>query len=288
MYSSDNDLNAFLAKSDQLVLVEITSVHGSTPRNENTWMLVSEDHIFRTIGGGQLENLAIENARRMLLGQNTKQQDLQISLGPHTGQCCGGVVHLSISYLNKNSLDEIRKKHQEELDDLPHVYIFGAGHVGKALCRSMSLLPVLPILIDTREAELSSAPNYMEKRLSAVPEAEVRKAPSNSSFIILTHDHSLDFLIAREALMRRDTAYVGMIGSKTKRATFRNWLRRENGDESGIQHLTCPIGSNAIKDKRPEVIAAFVSAEIMAHLNEVELQENQPETTPSPSGIKTV
>ena len=66
---------------------------------------------------------------------------------------------------------------------------------------------------------------------------------------------------------RGDATYVGMIGSKTKRATFRNWLRRENGNDALIQKLTCPIGHPNVKDKRPEVIAALVSSEIMVHLH---------------------
>ena len=116
-------------------------------------------------------------------------------------------------------------------------------------------------LIDQRTAELALAPG-VPGELTPLPEAEVRRAPPGSAYVILTHDHALDFLIAAEALARGDAAYVGMIGSATKRATFSRFAR-SRGIAPGP--LTCPIGGT-VRDKRPEVIAAFTAAEIMATL----------------------
>jgi xanthine dehydrogenase accessory factor len=100
-----------------------------------------------------------------------------------------------------------------------------------------------------------------------MPEAVVREAPAGSAFAILTHDHALDFLIVAEALKRDDTAYVGMIGSKTKKATFKNWfLKSAEGSDAQFARLVSPIGGNAVKDKRPPVIAALAAAEIMTAL----------------------
>jgi len=95
----------------------------------------------------------------------------------------------------------------------------------------------------------------------------VKDMPAGAALVILTHDHALDFLIAREALARADLAYAGMIGSATKRATFANWLSREAGGErSWLDRLTLPIGGSAVKDKRPHVIAAMTAAEILTAL----------------------
>lgn len=84
---------------------------------------------------------------------------------------------------------------------------------------------------------------------------------------MLTHDHALDFLLTREALAReqsaQDVAYVGMIGSKTKRATFARWLEQETGSLDGMDRLTMPIGASKLNDKRPAVIAAMVAAELI-------------------------
>jgi xanthine dehydrogenase accessory factor len=100
-----------------------------------------------------------------------------------------------------------------------------------------------------------------------MPEALVAEIPAGSALVILTHDHALDFLIAREALARTDLAYTGMIGSATKRATFASWLSREGGGErTWLDRLTLPIGGSAVRDKRPEVIAAMTTAEILAAL----------------------
>ena len=108
----------------------------------------------------------------------------------------------------------------------------------------------------------------VETRLTAMPEEMVREAPSGSAFAVLTHDHALDFLIAAEALKRTDTAYVGMIGSKTKKATFRNWfLKTAGGTEAEFERLVSPIGGDAVKDKRPPVIAALAAAEMMTALS---------------------
>ena len=81
---------------------------------------------------------------------------------------------------------------------------------------------------------------------------------------MLTHDHSLDFLVSAEALARGDAAYVGMIGSATKRASFKAWARREAGQSD--DKLICPIGAGGSRDKRPAVIAAQVVAEVITAL----------------------
>lgn len=97
--------------------------------------------------------------------------------------------------------------------------------------------------------------------LTALPEETVRRAEPGAAFVVLTHDHALDFLIAREALARGDAAYVGMIGSRTKRVSFDRWLREAGPVDTGA--LVCPIGGAGRPDKRPEVIAAFAAVEIM-------------------------
>lgn len=270
MYKKRHDAVSFLKDTGAIARVEISSIHGSTPRDQDAWMLVSEHKIFKTIGGGQLEKIAIEKARTLLNGDKIAPIQMQIPLGPHIGQCCGGTVHLSIQKLDEDALKILIQKTQDELSELPNIYIFGAGHVGIALAETLSLLPLNPILIDSRKSELNAVPDHIETRLSAMPETYVRSAPKGKAIIILTHDHALDFLIAQEALLRDDFAYIGMIGSKTKRATFKNWYRRENGHDTdqAIEKLTCPIGNHMISDKRPEVIAALTASEIIVTLDQ--------------------
>ncbi|MDO5369058.1 xanthine dehydrogenase accessory protein XdhC [Paracoccus sp. (in: a-proteobacteria)] len=231
-----------------MIRVRITRARGSTPREEGAEMMVGADAVTGTIGGGQLEYLAIDRARQML-ARGELRAVMDVPLGPEIGQCCGGRVELT---LDREPASPAPLK--------PSVLIFGAGHVGRALARAMLPLPVKLRLIDQRPAELALAD--VPGELTPLPEAEVRRAPSGSAYVILTHDHALDFLIAAEALARGDAAYVGMIGSATKRATFARFARQRGIDPAP---LTCPIGGT-VRDKRPEVIAAFTATEIMATL----------------------
>lgn len=259
------ELEDFLASAPAAALVEVTSARGSTPREQGAWMLVSPAAIHGTIGGGQLEFLAIARARE-LIAANTASGVMDIPLGPEIGQCCGGRVELGISLVDAATRDMLHARAASEDEALPHVYLFGGGHVGHALARAMALLPVRPIVVETRAEALDGMPADVEARLTPVPEESVRGAPAGSAFVVLTHDHALDFLIVAEALKHGDAAYVGMIGSKTKRATFRSWyLREAAGSVEAEARLVSPIGGET-GDKRPAVIAALAAAEIMASL----------------------
>ena len=260
------ELDRFLASSPDIALVEVIEAKGSTPRGVATWMLVSPEASFGTIGGGQLEFMAIARARQMI-EQKVEVSKLDVPLGPEIGQCCGGRVTLYLAMLDEELRAAIPERivHEEELQ--PHVYLFGGGHVGHALARALSLLPLTVTLVETRPEELRGIPDGVRSIETAVPEEVVRDAPQGSAFVVLTHDHALDFLIVAEALAREDVVYVGMIGSKTKKATFRSWyLREAAGNETGFERLVCPIGGSEVKDKRPAVIAAMVAAELLRYL----------------------
>lgn len=263
MAAAREDLREFLRDEADCVLVEVTDADGSTPRDTDAWMLVSRNRIFATIGGGQLEYLAIDHARRASR-QRQPFEPITVPLGPEIGQCCGGRVRLSFTAMTEKLSEELIARSDAEMTRRPHVCIFGAGHVGRALAIALAPAPVRTVLVDTREQELRDLEiPGVETRLTPVPEAVVRDAPAGSAFVILTHDHALDFLIAAEALSRGDAAYVGMIGSKTKRVTFRSWLSREIGRRELSERLACPIGGGAVKDKRPAVIATLAAAEIL-------------------------
>ncbi|RVG81235.1 xanthine dehydrogenase accessory protein XdhC [Sinorhizobium meliloti] len=270
------DIRDFLSRGTACVLVKVASAAGSTPRDADAWMLVSKDRTFSTIGGGQLEFMAIDHARKLVQGANADLR-LAIPLGPEIGQCCGGHVALSFKKVDADTRAALIERSDDEIAHRPHVYIFGAGHVGNALAMALSHVPLRTVLVDTREHELSAADvPGIETCLTAMPEAIVRDAPPDSAFVVLTHDHALDFLIATEALGREDASYVGMIGSKTKRATFKNWLSREVDRPELFGRLVCPIGGTAVKDKRPPVIAALAAAEILTAALNRHLQPRAP------------
>ena len=262
-------LKAFLDAGDPTALVEVARARGSTPREEGARMLVSPTSIHGTIGGGQLEFMAIDQARQMLAdAKGPHELMLDIPLGPEIGQCCGGRVEVLVRLVDDELKAELLRNAEAEDARLPHIYIFGGGHVGQALAGALSLLPVKAAVIETRAEALEGMPASVETRLTSVPEEMVRSAPAGAAFVVLTHDHALDFLIVAEALKRNDAAYVGMIGSKTKKATFRSWyLKSAGGNEADFARLVSPIGGDAVKDKRPAVIAALAAAEIMMALS---------------------
>ncbi|RWA83899.1 xanthine dehydrogenase accessory protein XdhC [Mesorhizobium sp.] len=314
MNSNVQSLKAFLGQTGRVALVEVAATKGSTPREAGAFMLVSASAIFGTIGGGQLEFMAIDKARQLisplegemaakrpegvLSGGTTRASStaaatppggsattlpsrgrearievdevcatLDVPLGPEIGQCCGGRVEVLIRPVDAALEQELIAKAEAEAAYLPHVYLFGGGHVGQALAASLSLLPIHAVVVETRADALEGMPETVETRLTPMPESAVREAPAGSAFAILTHDHALDFLIVAEALKREDAAYVGMIGSKTKKATFKSWfLKSAEGSETQFNRLISPIGGNAVKDKRPPVIAALAAAEIMTAL----------------------
>ncbi len=258
-------LTTFLAQNPHAIAAELTSVRGSSPREQGTFMLVGPSTIFGTIGGGALEYMVIDHARRLIAnGQATAAMD--VPLGPEIGQCCGGRVGVSLRYADPVLRQQLTNRIAAEDAAQTHVYIFGAGNVGRALAQMLALLPLHTHVIDTRTDELIGLPANVDARAVPMPEAVVRSAPERSAYVILTHDHALDFMIAFEALKRLDSPYVGMVGSRTKRARFATWYRAEGGDEASLERLVLPIGDQGLGDKRPEVIAALAAAEIMVHI----------------------
>jgi xanthine dehydrogenase accessory factor len=145
----------------------------------------------------------------------------------------------------------------------PDVYVFGAGHVGRALATALAPLPLRVVMVETRAEELEGLPGEIQTRLVAMPESLVSEIRPRGAAVILTHDHALDFLIGAEALQRADLAYVGMIGSKTKRGVFAHHLAREGFGQDLIERLVLPIGGSVVRDKRPEIIATLVAAELL-------------------------
>jgi xanthine dehydrogenase accessory factor len=247
------------------ILVTVARAQGSTPREEGATMLVTPHASHGTIGGGQLEFHAIDVAREMMSVQD-RERRLDLPLGPHLGQCCGGRVELVLSRADAHALERLVDADMRIETAKPHVLLFGAGHVGLALVRSLALLPLRVTLIDDREADPPAVPSGVPFERVDDPEPLVGSAPAGSAFLILTHSHSLDYRLAAAALARADAGYVGMIGSATKRARFERWFLQRGGRPDALRRFVCPIGGKATLDKRPEVIAALATAEIVAHL----------------------
>ena len=258
------DLAGFFAGHGPVVEVSVTGTYGSVPRGCDAMMYVAEAATHGTIGGGQLEWMAMAEARAILQGHRPSG-DMNVPLGPDIGQCCGGRVVLRLRRLDADGRALAVARLRQARAGLPVVLVLGAGHVGRALADVLAGMPVHAALIDSRADQLALCTADVDTRLTALPEAEIAAAPPGSAFVVLTHDHGLDFLLTSAALARRDAAYVGMIGSATKRAKFGRWCR-DQGEGVAPDGLTCPIGAAGLGDKRPEVIALMTAAEAVSAL----------------------
>ena len=255
----------WLTEGRRAIVVEVTEAKGSAPREAGTRMLVSATEAIGTIGGGHLELKSIERSRAMLDRGDSNPHTDHFPLGPALGQCCGGAVTLAYQPLDATALTR-----WPATAPLFHLQLYGAGHVGRAIASLLTTLDVEVDWIDEREAEFPATttlgtpwPAHVRQVCVDAVEAEVRLAPPGAFYLVLTHDHDLDLRITEAVLRRGDFAYLGLIGSKTKRSRFIHRFEQRGIDADTIERMTCPIGVEGIDGKEPEVIAVAVLAQLL-------------------------
>jgi|ERR1035437_4080102 xanthine dehydrogenase accessory factor len=296
-----------LAVGEDCVLVTVARTQGSTPREAGATMIVGQNDISATIGGGHLEWQAIHLAHKLLQDNSCHPQVSRFNLGARLGQCCGGVVWLLFEQIPASSLpqwlefrDTVERNEtlHRQLDstrqasiwsnttapghetmlsgDLEYwcfsqkvsatrfpVFIFGAGHVAQALVRQLKLLGARMSWIDTREDAFAGfATAGIHAFVTDTPESEVAGAPAGTYFLVMTHSHTLDFSLCEQIYTRRDFAYFGLIGSRSKRLSFEHRLVDRGLPPDRLSELTCPIGIPGIVSKEPQAIALSVAAQI--------------------------
>lgn len=231
------------------ITVRVIATRGSAPREVGAFMVVARDQITGSIGGGALEFEAIRHARQMLAdGIETDQRTLP--LGPDLGQCCGGVVTLSFS---------------RGAADAPigtPLWIWGAGHVGRALASVLAPAETHAITLIDDHADRLPAPLRGVAPLVAsdMPRA-VAHAPKQAQHIIVTYSHDIDLALC-DALLRHGFLGCGLIGSATKWARFRKRLGQMGHADAQISRITCPIGDPNL-GKHPQSIAIGVAARLI-------------------------
>ncbi|WP_342628915.1 xanthine dehydrogenase accessory protein XdhC [Nguyenibacter vanlangensis] len=264
-----------------MACIRVTAARGSTPREAGSFMLAGPDWQAGTIGGGRLEWDCLARARALLqdgpagtetgaeTGPETGPEtgiEQDFVLGPESGQCCGGVVRVRIARADAALVADLRRQAADDRAAWPHLLMFGAGHVGRALAHALAPLPLHLAWIDPRAEEFGPVPARVQARVTADWQAAIATAPPGAGILVLTPSHALDSLIVSAALERGDFRYVGLIGSRTKRRRFEAAFRAIGLPEARIATLVCPIGDRGIRDKRPEIIAALVAAEIVERL----------------------
>ncbi|UWQ63466.1 xanthine dehydrogenase accessory protein XdhC [Leisingera caerulea] len=303
------ELRRAVAAHGRVVRVVIAAIRGSSPREAGTAMLVWETGQSGTIGGGTLEFEAAEAARR----QVAPKQISTHALGPDMGQCCGGAVTLFSEVFEaedmagldneviarpaspaimpvavKRLVADARGQGVAPAPQLVEgwmiepvhrpsqpVWIWGAGHVGRALVNVLAPLPDLQITwVDTDAARF---PADIPVGVTTVPAADVAllvpHAPENAAHLVLTYSHALDLALCH-ALLGRGFAFAGLIGSKTKWARFRSRLAALGHSSGAIARITCPIGDPEL-GKHPQMIAVGVAAQLLRHGKEDEQREDR-------------
>jgi xanthine dehydrogenase accessory factor len=374
--------------------VVVTDARGSTPRESGAFMLVGQDGVEGSIGGGRLELEAIAAARALLADPGVSARVRKVVLAADVGQCCGGVVSFWLDKFTPDDVSMLRAAGDagarcaavlvsevtalgirrrvvrgqesrgvlgsgsagmqpplleatsaaapgdltaavdrllreprlraqpivlavansvavptattaatatgviataasaaataaatgatatvahataelafiERLDDnLPAVWLYGAGHVGQALARILAELPLRLTWIDSR-AELfpTTLPEGVRVLQDADSVATVFEAPVGAYFVVMSHSHPLDFELCHALLERNDFAWLGLIGSDSKAARFRSRLTRTGLSADVIAKLVCPIGVGGITSKWPAAIAVAVAAQLMQNIS---------------------
>jgi xanthine dehydrogenase accessory factor len=246
-------------KNGHCAFVRVLSTKGSTPRGTDAWMIVTNQGFHGSIGGGTLEWKVMAEAQAMLR-KSEERRLLDFVLGPDLGQCCGGRMQIEIEIHDEKSARQL----EDRTETARQIYLFGAGHVGRALVLALAPLPFDVQWIDPRpNAFPAVTPANVTLIQPEDPVAVVIEASPGALAFVMTHSHALDLAIIDAALRNRNFEHVGLIGSATKRARFENRLREAAVDAARIAALICPIGVGGIASKHPASIAASVAAQIL-------------------------
>ena len=223
------------------VLVTVAEVRGHAPRDAGAKMVVAAGETWGSVGGGNLEAVAIERARELLLDPAAGPQLFTSGLTDkapvqHGVQCCGGEVTVLL----------------EPLAVLPAVAVFGMGHVGLKLARILARHELDLHVVDSRPEQLTdealrvlddAVARVHRHHVPVLPELVLGELPPGAHVLVMTHDHAEDAALIDAALRLPHLGSIGLIGSSAKWSRFRKRLTDEGGhDEAALARVTTPIG----------------------------------------------
>lgn len=303
-------LRAAVAQHHRVARLVIAAHDGSSPRETGAAMLVWQGGQSGTIGGGALEYEATTLASKLLSTGGTRLD--RTALGPALGQCCGGAVTLLTEVYDETNLPTpeagliarpvdarprplsvqrlIDRARAQGVAPVPTLiqgwfveplarptrtlWIWGAGHVGRALVHTLSPLPDLAITwVDIAADRFPvTVPENVTQLTAANPADLVPHAPRGAEHLILTYSHALDLDLCHR-LLCHGFQRAGLIGSHTKWARFRSRLAALGHSAGHIARIDCPIGDPSL-GKHPQAIAIGVAAAILNDHKNASRQEN--------------
>ena len=242
------------------VLVTVIAKEGSGPAATGTKMIVYPDaKISGTVGGGSIEKMAIEKALSLFESKTncTEKYIMDESVeGALTGMICGGTATLFFEYFAPKK----------------YVYIFGAGHIGRALTYHLKQLNYHICLIDDREDVLAAVLDADEKIHAPFVDAlKDRVVEKNAFFVIATYQHKYDGVVLHKIYGSNwQPKYVGLVSSRTKKKKMTEELIQAfpNAD---IEYLYTPAGLHS-GGTLPHEIAISIISEMQTVANTKEVK----------------
>jgi len=292
-----------LAEQQIIAHAIIIRTKGSAPQVTGAHMLIGAQRIWQTIGGGALEYQLMMTARQTIeknlqTFDSWHREVVDIVLGPDVGQCCGGQVKILLEFYTRAELDSLKNmaiaggllahplvsgqspmivtdstdmtaRLEADRFILPHtgyrrpLFIYGAGHVGRALVHIASTMDFDLHWIDFHNDRFPQPSQPHCRQIIATDPAKLAAyAPQDAFHIIVTHSHRLDEAICHAILGGNGFARCGLIGSQTKRARFHSRLSQQGISEDRLARLTCPVGLALVTSKKPEMVAVSIAAQL--------------------------
>lgn len=243
-----NKILETIQKDGGCVVATVVASQGSSPRKIGAKMVISKDgSILGTVGGGALEKLVMDDARRALRQEKSflKSYPLDKKSGLQT---CGGRVSIFF----------------EVIRPARRLVIAGGGHIGLALSFMGKLLGFDVVLIDNRRAFASKKRFFHADQIicDSYQKAIKRIASDKNTYIVIvTHGHLYD-QECLEASLRSAAGYIGMIGSAIKIRNIFDALLKKGFKSRAFKRVYTPVGLD-IGAETPEEIAVAIAAQLV-------------------------
>jgi xanthine dehydrogenase accessory factor len=234
-------------------LATIVQCAGSSPQKEGAKMLIRDDgSILGSLGGGCIEAEIIQASRKAMKDGSPLTMPFELT-EKHGGLVCGGKVLVYIEPVIRD----------------PHVVILGAGHVGKALSRVAQFSGFRVTVVDDRQeyANRENIPEVSDIVVSDFNSVFSKVVADKNTYLVIAtrgHNHDLDAL---KSSLKTEAQYIGLLGSKRKRALLFKTLREEGFSQTDIERVITPVGL-PIGSVTPEEIAVSIIAQIIKYRRE--------------------
>jgi xanthine dehydrogenase accessory factor len=295
-----------LHEKKRLILMVVIANEGSSPGRKGFKMLVSENEMHGTIGGGIMEHKLVEYAQSLLLkpifNPFVKHQiHDKAAAKDQSGMICSGRQTIAFFDVNADLLPLVEKMISEKDFTITYsnlgihegaahknyewdytetngtaqkVYIVGGGHVGLALSETLSKLDFEIHMLDHRENLNTMEANPFVNSKQAIDFEQIGQyIPEGNDIyvVIMSFGYRTDDIIIRR-LLDKNFGYIGMLGSKEKIATLFKNLEADGFDKNQISKVHAPIGID-IKSETTAEIAISIAAQLIQIRNQHKIHD---------------